>query len=194
MPTRLRLEGARLSDQFESLVFFFPSDVKAAVSYSTTGSRRNCEEGTGDVHADARFENDNSSEYQIRGTWSLRTVENEWSFTFPGQERAISFDRATVRLETLSTFDFGPKKGFCLAHFGPNLPSPPAPTLLGFYWAKSLAPAPRRFTAWSLAIFNKSDAVQTSLFLLKRTRSIKSLATLCTHNPTRFLQHAVPPP
>ena len=91
-------------------------------------------------------------------------------------------------------FDFGPKTGFCLAHFGPNLPSPPAPTLLGFYWAKSLSPAPRRFTAWSLAIFNKSDAVQTSLFLLKRTRSIKSLATLCTHSPTRFLQHAVPPP
>jgi len=31
-----------------------------------------------------------------------------------------------VRLETLSTFDFGPKKGFCLAHFGPILPSPSA--------------------------------------------------------------------
>jgi hypothetical protein len=44
-----------------------------------------------------------------------------------------------MRLETLSTFDFGTKKGFCLTHFGPNLPSPSAYPFR-FYWAGSLVP------------------------------------------------------
>jgi len=135
---------------------------------------------------------DHCSEYQILGRGYSEWHANEGPCTFSGKGRAISFDRATVRFETLSSFDFGPKKGFCLAHLGQNLPSPPAPPrfLLGQISGTRSSP----YTAWSLAIFNKSDAVQTSLFLLNRTRSITPLTPCVSDSPTRFLQHAVAPP
>ena len=130
MPARLGLECARLSDQIESLVFFF--QVTLRLQCNTVGQvpRRICEEGTGDVRASALFENDHYSEYQIRGRDYSEWHANGGPFTFPGKGKDISFDRTTVRLETLSSFDFGPKKGFCLAQFGQNLPSPPAPPLV----------------------------------------------------------------
>jgi len=53
-----------------------------------------------------------SSEYQIRGHGYSEWHENEGSFTFPGKGRVTSFDRATVRLETLSSPTSDPKKVF----------------------------------------------------------------------------------
>jgi hypothetical protein len=54
----------------------------------------------------------------------------------------------------------------------------PWPTPPWFLLGQISGTAPRRSAAWYLAVFNKSDAVQTSPFLLNRTKTIKSL-TLC---------------
>ena len=89
------------------------------------------------------------------------------------------FDHATMRLETLSSFDFGPKKVFASLTSAPTCPLPTSAVLVSTgpdLWCRS-SPV----TAWSLAILNKSDAVQTSLSLLKSTKSIKPPTTLRIH-------------
>lgn len=89
-----------------------------------------------------------------------------------------------MRLETISSSDFGPKMAFASPTLEPTCPFPwPTPPwiLLG----QTSGTAPRRSTACYLAVFNKSDAVQSSPFLLNRTRTIKSLTAL----PIPTLQH-----
>lgn len=79
-----------------------------------------------------------SSEYQIRGpgrTDGMKTKAG--SLSWP--RRGPSLDRATVRLETISSSDFGPKMGFASPTWEPTCPFP-WPAFLGFYWANPLAP------------------------------------------------------
>jgi len=117
-----------LSDQTASLVFFFQVTLRLRRNIVGQVSRRICEEGTGDVRAGALFENN----YFLNIKYGDAVTPNGMK-TYLSRQREghlFSFDRATVRLQTLSSFDFGPKKGFCLAHFGQNLPPQRLPFLV----------------------------------------------------------------
>ena len=102
-------------------------------------------------------------------------------------------DRATVRLETISSFVFGPK----MALASPTLVriSPlPWPTLLGFYWAKSLAP----LLAGHCMVLGHIQQIRCrSNFAISSKPHQGYKVSYClaySDTSTRFLQHAVVPP